>query len=281
MATILIVDDEISVIRALERILLYEKFKVDFTTRAKDSLEMINNNLYDIIICDQKMPDLSGIEVLEYARLTSPDTIRILLTAYADMNVLEDAINKSNIHCYCQKPWNSRVLVQTIKDNLQKKKIRDQIYVLFKDVMEHIEHLEEVLQKQQEAEACQHCRQNSSSNREEKIIKTDVIAVKKEDSIVLLNPSDIYYLVAAEGKVTIVTKDDRYTRWDPLKKWEDKLRSHGFFRCHRSFIVNINKIKYITPWFKDTYNIKFKDIPDEVYTSKAYISSLKDFINVN
>lgn len=277
MVNILLVDDEMNVINALKRLLLYERFHVDFTAKATDALEMIRQNKYDAIICDQKMPELSGTEVLEYASRISPNTIRILLTAYADLEVLENAINKCKIHYYFQKPWEGKTLIETLKKVLLEKKFEN--YELFGDAMERIERLGRLLESQQGVNLNKVSSNTKMNLNDESNNKIEVITVKKDESLILIKPAEIYYLVAVEGKVSIITKEDKYNSWDSLKFWEEKLRDHGFFRCHRSYLVNVNKIKSITPWFKDTYNLKLKDISEEIYTSKTYISSLKNFIN--
>ena len=110
--------------------------------------------------------------------------------------------------------------------------------------------------------------------------RTDIITLKKKDSIIFVKPSDIYYLASNQGKVTIVVRDDQYQSWDTLKVWEKRLKGYGFLRCHRSYLVNVEKIKTITPWFKDTYNLKLHDISHEIYCSKSYIKDLKDFISI-
>lgn len=78
--------------------------------------------------------------------------------------------------------------------------------------------------------------------------------------------------------MAIVTKDKKYYSWVPLKYWEEKLKKYGFCRCHRGYIVNIAKISMISPWFRNTYNIKIKEIPDVVHLSKTYAKSFMKFI---
>jgi len=107
------------------------------------------------------------------------------------------------------------------------------------------------------------------------------IALKKNERIVLLKPSDIYYLTSKNGKVLIFTKNDQYYSWDSMKSWEQKLSSFNFIRCHRSYIVNVDKIEEIIPWFNETYNLKLKDIPEMIYSSKTFTKKLKERFNID
>ena len=173
--------------------------------------------------------------------------------------------------------WDGKTLIETIKKVLLDKKIKH--YEFIQDATENIERNGRILESQQGINFNNVFSNNRRYLNDKDNIKMDVLTVKKDGSIILIKPSKIYYLVASKGNVTVITKEDKYYSWDSLKYWEDKLRNHGFFRCHRGYLVNVDKIKSITPWSKDAYNLKLKDISEEIYTSKAYISSLKRFIN--
>ncbi len=67
-----------------------------------------------VIVTDQRMPEITGVEFLESIIPDYPDAMRILLTGYSDMTAVVDAINKGKIYHYLQKPWKEEVLIQTI-----------------------------------------------------------------------------------------------------------------------------------------------------------------------
>ncbi|MGI6085370.1 MAG: LytTR family transcriptional regulator DNA-binding domain-containing protein [Acetivibrionales bacterium] len=278
---VLIVDDEKYIVNALIRALIDEEFEIYSTTDSNKAIKLIDSINFDIILCDQKMDGQQGIDILDYCRRISPDTIRILITGYADINVMADAINKCHIHYYISKPWNNKELVNIINKNLSNKKMINRKEELVSYILNHKEHFEKIVDginsiKGQYDDISLY---NSDENKAQKSMNR--IAVKKDESIVLLNPSDIYYLAARNGKVLIFTKNDLYYSWDSMKSWVQKLSSFNFIKCHRSYIVNVDKIEEIIPWFNGTYNLKLKDIPEPIYASKIFIKNLKERFNID
>jgi len=85
----------------------------DNQTRVLDSEEI------DLIISDQRMPEMSGVEFLSQARIRKPAAIRIMLSGYADMNAALDAINEAGIYKFLVKPWDDLELQQTIDKALE------------------------------------------------------------------------------------------------------------------------------------------------------------------
>jgi response regulator RpfG family c-di-GMP phosphodiesterase len=79
-----------------------------------EALKILANNHIDIIITDQRMPEMTGVEFLEKVLENYPDPMRILLTGYADMNAVVEAVNKGKIFHYVTKPWNEEELDLTI-----------------------------------------------------------------------------------------------------------------------------------------------------------------------
>ncbi|MDB5015900.1 MAG: response regulator [Mucilaginibacter sp.] len=79
-----------------------------------DALKILSANQVDIIITDQRMPQMTGVAFLEKVIESFPDPIRILLTGYADMSAVVDAVNKGKIFHYVTKPWNEEELDMTI-----------------------------------------------------------------------------------------------------------------------------------------------------------------------
>ena len=111
--TILCVDDEADNVDALER-LLRTKYKVLKATSGQDALKVLDQNRVTLIISDQRMPKMTGVEFLSRSLKTHPDAIRILLTGYADIEVVIEAINSGQIYRYVNKPWDPVDLVNTV-----------------------------------------------------------------------------------------------------------------------------------------------------------------------
>jgi PAS domain S-box-containing protein len=117
-ACILYVDDEASNLRTLKNSLRRE-YDVVTAATGKQGLEILSKNHVDVIITDQKMPDMSGVEFLKQALQKDPVPKRILLTGYSDFEALKDALNAGKIFQYIQKPWEKEILVHIIEQALQ------------------------------------------------------------------------------------------------------------------------------------------------------------------
>ncbi len=119
--SILLVDDEISITRSLERIFRKEAYKIFTASSGKEGLELLNTleTPVSLIISDQRMPEMSGAQFLEKARKIFPDAGRYLLTGYSDMDAVIDAVNKGEIHRYLTKPWNDDDLLIQVRQSLE------------------------------------------------------------------------------------------------------------------------------------------------------------------
>jgi response regulator RpfG family c-di-GMP phosphodiesterase len=91
------------------------KYKVFTAISGSDAIKILGSNLVHVIITDQRMPNMTGVEFLEKIIDDFPDPIRILLTGFTDMNAVVDAINKGKIFHYLTKPWNEEELDKTIE----------------------------------------------------------------------------------------------------------------------------------------------------------------------
>ncbi|MBC7759718.1 MAG: response regulator [Phormidesmis sp. FL-bin-119] len=91
------------------------KYNVLIAVSADEAMKVLETKPVEIIITDQRMPNMTGIEFLEKVIEKYPEPIRILLTGYADMNAVIDAVNKGKIYHYLSKPWSEQELEETIK----------------------------------------------------------------------------------------------------------------------------------------------------------------------
>jgi response regulator RpfG family c-di-GMP phosphodiesterase len=117
--TILYVDDEennLFSFKATFRI----KYNVFTALSGAEALRVLADSRVHIIITDQRMPGMTGVEFLEKVLEKYPDPMRILLTGYADMGAVVDAVNKGKIFHYLAKPWNEEELDMTINRAYQK-----------------------------------------------------------------------------------------------------------------------------------------------------------------
>ena len=103
-ATLLFVDDEENVLRSLERI-FRSQYKVLTARCGEDALALLKEQRIHVIISDQRMPTITGVEVLREAKEISPYTMRLLLTGYSDMEAIINSVNEGEIFRFISKPW--------------------------------------------------------------------------------------------------------------------------------------------------------------------------------
>lgn len=115
---ILIVDDEPSNLRALER-LLRSKYQILTAGSGPDALAVLEHHEIALLIADQRMPSMTGIDLMERTVKLRPHMVRILLTGYTDVSSLIDAINSGHVYKYVTKPWNNQDLLVTVGRALQ------------------------------------------------------------------------------------------------------------------------------------------------------------------
>jgi len=121
---ILYVDDEKDNLFAFKA--AFRRFyKIITFSTGQEALEYLKTNTVDLLICDQKMPKMTGIEILEKASTLYPNTIRMILTGYSDMQAIIDAINKGKVYNYISKPWDVEQLRILIDKALETQKLRN------------------------------------------------------------------------------------------------------------------------------------------------------------
>lgn len=105
------------------------KYQILTAISGEDALKIMETKPVHIIISDQRMPNMTGVEFFEKVLDQYPDPVRLLLTGYADMNAVVDAVNKGKIFHYLTKPWNEEELDMTIqrayKAYLEKQELKE------------------------------------------------------------------------------------------------------------------------------------------------------------
>lgn len=112
-ATILFVDDEERVLRSLE-MLFRHRFKIYTTTDGNEAVDICRRDRVHVIVSDQRMPAVTGVEVLRRVREVSPNTMRLLLTGYSDLDAIVNSVNEGEIFRYLSKPWSAKEIVSIV-----------------------------------------------------------------------------------------------------------------------------------------------------------------------
>ncbi len=115
---ILIVDDEVNILRALKRLLRREGFEIKTAECGEAGLEILRQEPVDLIISDQRMPGMNGVEFLEEAQKICPDSVRIILSGYTDLNSVTAAVNRGHVFKFILKPWDDDELKEIIRQSL-------------------------------------------------------------------------------------------------------------------------------------------------------------------
>jgi two-component system response regulator HupR/HoxA len=115
LATVLVVDDEVRSIEALRRVLA-DEFEVIGARDAAEAEAVLAGEMVQIILCDQRMPGESGVEFLKRVRDRWPDTIRIIISGYADSEDVIAGVNIAGIYQYVTKPWHPEKLLETVRE---------------------------------------------------------------------------------------------------------------------------------------------------------------------
>ncbi|MCB1189012.1 MAG: diguanylate cyclase [Leptospiraceae bacterium] len=152
--TILIVDDEESNLRGLRKI-LEDEYKILEAKNGKEALDILNlhkETNISLIITDQRMPKLTGVELLASSIQIIPQAIRIILTGYTDIDCIIDAINKGHIYKFITKPFDPNDLKLTIKRALEAYELQVQNNHLIEDLKVTVTNLEEEIIKREKLE---------------------------------------------------------------------------------------------------------------------------------
>ena len=112
---LLCVDDERNVLRALERIFMDDDYEILTAISGEDGLAVLaDNSDVQVVVSDFRMPGMNGVEFLRQVCEKYPDTVRIVLSGYADTGAVVSAINEGQIYKFVSKPWSDEELRQTV-----------------------------------------------------------------------------------------------------------------------------------------------------------------------
>jgi two-component system response regulator PilR (NtrC family) len=126
---ILIVDDELSMRELLEVLLIKEGYKVSFAENGRKAISMIEKTDFDLLLCDIRLGDITGLDVLKAAKARKPDAVVIMISAYATTEAAVEAMNEG-AYDFVPKPFDNEELKQTIKNALDLKTIEHEKEIL-------------------------------------------------------------------------------------------------------------------------------------------------------
>ena len=152
--TLLFVDDEPNILSALRRLFRPLGYRIFIAEGGAQGLELFDREKIDLVISDMRMPVMDGAQFLEQVRLKSPETVRILLTGYADISSTIDAINKGQIYRYIAKPWEDNDICLSVRYALEQKQLareRDRLEALTRQQNDELKDLNANLEEKVKA----------------------------------------------------------------------------------------------------------------------------------
>ena len=145
----MIVDDEIEILKSIKR--LFRKYYEVFTTSdVKEGLDIINKNNIQVVLSDQRMPDITGTEFFQAIKKEKPDIVRMIITGYTDIEAVIDSINMGNVFRYISKPWDNNYLVATVHEAFEYHRLTSSNRQLVIALKKSKEQLEEKVEKRTE-----------------------------------------------------------------------------------------------------------------------------------
>ncbi len=131
MYRIMLVDDDENILNALQRVLKRQKnWKVESFVSPVEALQRASTHSFDVIISDYRMPDMNGAELLGKIKELQPQSVRMVLSGYADLESVLNAINQAEIYRFVSKPWQDYELITVICKALEHREILQENKVL-------------------------------------------------------------------------------------------------------------------------------------------------------
>lgn len=118
--TLLLVDDEENITSSLVRLLRRDGYHILCANSGEAGLALLAQNEVGVIISDQRMPGMTGVEFLGKVKEVYPDTVRVVLSGYTELNTVTDAINRGSVYKFLTKPWEDELLRANVEEAFQR-----------------------------------------------------------------------------------------------------------------------------------------------------------------
>ena len=190
---ILCVDDESNILSSLKRLLRCEAYCLFTATSGSEGLKILSETEIHIVMSDQRMPQMSGVDFLAHVKEQYPDAIRIILSGYTDVASITEAINKGHIYKFLLKPWDDQNLILEIRQAFQQydlikdnQRLHAQVCRQNTELKKINEHLEEmVTERTRELELKNQALELSHAVLED--VPMPILGISDEGTIALIN----------------------------------------------------------------------------------------------
>ncbi|HWR40554.1 MAG TPA: LytTR family DNA-binding domain-containing protein [Patescibacteria group bacterium] len=241
LQTLLVDDEPMALINLRHALSPFPEFTIAAAcTVPEDALDVCTHQAIDVVFIDIEMPRIKGLELAKHLRKLRPELLIVFVTAYRAHAVQAfetDALD------YLVKPVTPARMTLTVQKIKQR---------------------------------CQH-QVDSAPLSSPPPAAAERIPAKSGDRIYLLETSDILYISVEGRNVSALTAEGSFKLQGSLIHWESLLSSQHFLRCHNAYIVNLRKIEYIVPLFKNAYSLKISGREETIPVSRTFAKKLREF----
>lgn len=244
MLNALIVEDEYLAREELS-FMIREHSTINVLASVEDGLEafrFLQEHEVDVIFLDINIPSIDGLLLAKNLRKSSRPPLIVFVTAYKEFAVEAFELEAFD---YILKPYNEPRIINLLH------KLENQ--------------------------AAQPAPPAPASVQPAPV---RTVNLNKGESIIVTPCEDIYYAEADEKLTWVYTASDRFMMSMTLSEFIARLPAEGFFRCHRSYCVNIQKIREIAPWFNSTYLLKLYDLKAEIPVSRSHTKAFRQLMRL-
>jgi len=252
MIRCIIIDDE-KPARDEIRYLLSQRLRFEIVGEGEngvDAINLMNQKQADVIFCDINMPLLDGIEVARVMIQKKIQTQLIFITAYDEYAIQAFELNALD---YLLKPIRDERFEQTLSKIEQR----------WEEKHTNLESIESLV-----------------TSYPVKLSKPNSLCLYREGLLYPIKLEEITYVHKEEKTVYFYTNKGVFESNKALAEIEEILSQKEFFKCHRSYIINLNDIESVIPWFNRTYRIKLNGFDEEIPVSRNQTNKLKQLLNI-
>lgn len=262
----LIVEDEILASEELNY-LIQEHSQIEVVDRLEDGLDVLKflqEQEVDVIFLDINIPSLDGMMLAHHIGKFATKPYIVFTTAYK-----EHAAEAFELEAfdYILKPYDEKRIAAMLH-KLEIAYKRDHT-----PMEQHVEDGPAPTADGSAAVPGELVRDmNSHTDRR--------INLLRNDNIIVTDTADIYYAEAQEKVTKVYTKNGEFTMPVSISDFHSRLPQDTFFRCHRSYVVNLSQIREIVPWFNNTYLLRLRDLEAEVPVSRGKVKEFRQLMRI-
>lgn len=263
----LIVEDEILASEELNY-LIQEHSQIEVVDRLEDGLDVLKflqEQEIDVIFLDINIPSLDGMMLAHHIGKFAIKPYIVFTTAYK-----EHAAEAFELEAfdYILKPYDEKRIAAMLH----------KLELAFKRDHTPVEqHVEDGPAPMVDGSAAQGdlLRERDTNSHTDRRIN-----LLRNDNIIVTDTADIYYAEAQEKVTKVYTKNGEFTMPVSISDFHSRLPQDMFFRCHRSYVVNLSQIREIVPWFNNTYLLRLRDLEAEVPVSRGKVKEFRQLMRI-